>query len=51
MMNTEIYNENDIGILDDGISVDGTFFSKEQIAQTFNEMIFLKNFIKKQSKK
>lgn len=48
MMNTEvsrIYNEEDIEILDDGISIDNTFFSKEQLAMTFNELLFMRNFI------
>lgn len=51
MMNTEIYTENDIEILNDGISIDDTFFSKKQIAKTFNELIYMRNFIKKQSSK
>lgn len=54
MMNTEIsriYNEEDIEILDNGISIDNTFFSKEQLAMTFNELLFMRNFIKNQSSK
>ena len=38
MMNTK-YNENDIEILKDGISIKGTFFSKKRIADTFNELV------------
>ena len=51
MMNTEIYTENDIEILDNGISIDDTFFSKGQIAKTFNELIYMRNFIKRQTSK
>lgn len=52
MMNTEIsriYNEEDIEVLDNGISIDNTFFSKEQLAMAFNELLFMRNFIKNQS--
>ena len=52
MMNTKIYrtfNENDIEIHNNGISVEETFFSKKQIADAFNELILMKNFIEQQS--
>lgn len=51
MMSTKQFNEEDIEILDDGISVKNTFFSRQQIADTFNELILVKNFIEKQSNK
>ena len=45
------YNEKDIEILDNGISVRGTFFGKKQIAKTFNELVMMNNFIEKTTKK
>lgn len=51
MMNTKIYNENDIEILENGISVDETFFSKKEIADTFNELLFVRNIADKITKK
>lgn len=50
MMNTmRLFNENDVEILNDGISVKNTFFSKKQIADTFNELILVRDFIDKQT--
>ena len=51
MMNTKIYNENDIEILDNGIAVDETFFSKKAIADTFNELFLVRDFVDKINKK
>lgn len=51
-MNTmafKLYNEEDIEILDDGISIRNNFFNKQKIADTFNELILLNNFIEEQS--
>lgn len=50
-MNTKcckLYNEDDIEIHDDGISVKDTFFSKQKIADTFNELVLMNNFIENQ---
>ena len=49
MISREKFNEEDIEILDNGISVKNTFFSKQQIADTFNELSLVKDFIDKQS--
>lgn len=51
MMNTEKYNEKDIEILSDGISVKGTFFGKKEIANAFNELVLVRTFIDEQSNK
>ena len=45
-MNSEKYNENDIEILEDGISVDNTFFSKSRIADAFNELDLMRKRMK-----
>ena len=45
MMNTGIYNEQDIEIHNNGILVDGTFFGKKEIAETFNELVLVRNFV------
>ena len=42
------FNENDIEIYEDNISVKGTIFSKNMIADTFNELTFVKNFFEEQ---
>lgn len=41
----KLYNEEDIEILNNGISINGVFFSKHKIADTFNELILMNNFI------
>lgn len=49
MMNTEkyrIYNEKDIKLQNDGIFLKNTFFSKKDIADTFNELTLMNDFIK-----
>lgn len=51
MMNTQcnkLYNEHDIEVHHDGISVNNTFFSKQEIANTFNELILVRNFVERQ---
>lgn len=47
----KVYNEEDIEILNNGISIENTFFSKKDIANTFNELIYIRSFIEKQRKK
>lgn len=47
MMNTEcvkLFNENDVEIHENGISLKNTFFSKGEIATAFNELILFKKF-------
>ena len=41
----KLYNEGDIEIHDDGISVKDNFFNKKEIADTFNELILMNTFI------
>lgn len=48
MMNTKQFCEEDIEILDKGISIKNTFFSKQEIADIFNELNLLRNFIETQ---
>ena len=39
------FDKKDIKILEEGILVKNTFFDKEKIADTFNEIVFLNEFI------
>lgn len=48
MINGEKFNEEDIEILNDGISVKNTYFSKQKIADTFNELKLVRKFIDNQ---
>lgn len=47
--NYKLYSQEDIEILENGISVNDTFLNKKDIADTFNELVFVRNFIEKQS--
>ena len=51
LMIERIFNEDDIEIKSKGISVSNTFFNKKEIADIFNELVLMRNFIGNQSKK
>ena len=52
MMNAvNLFNEKNIEIHDNGISVKESFFDTKEIVNTFNELIIVSNFIKNQSEK
>lgn len=41
----KLYNKEDIEIHEDGILVKDNFFNKQKIADTFNELVLMYNFI------
>ena len=47
----EYYNEKDIEIQKDGISIKDDFFSKCEIADIFNTYVLMRNLIQKEGKK
>lgn len=48
MMNVNRFRKEDISIEEDGIIVKNTFFSKEKIADCFNQLAILTDFVQQE---